>query len=71
MRSTLTSSGLPSPTTLLFHRPITALLSKMNRKPINFNADDEHYEVLKHAEITALRAMILTKTHVLSLLGLQ
>ena len=30
----------------------------MNGEPINFNADDEKYEVLKHAKINILRAMI-------------
>ena len=43
-------TGLPSPATLLFNKPITALLPQMNREPININADDEHYEALKSCQ---------------------
>ena len=47
MKSTPVGSGLPSPATLLFNRPIRALLLKINREPINFNDDNEHFEALK------------------------
>ena len=40
MRLTTIGARLPSPTTLLFNRPIIALLPQMIREPINFNADD-------------------------------
>ena len=33
-------TGLPSPATLLFNRPIIGLLPKMNREPIDINNDD-------------------------------
>ena len=40
--------GLPSSATFLFNRPIRALLLlQINKEPINFNADNEHYEMLK------------------------
>ena len=38
---------LPSPATLLFYRPIRALLPISNRKQININVDDENCEALK------------------------
>ena len=44
-------TGLPSPATLLFNRPIRALLPQMNREPININADEEHYKALKHIKV--------------------
>ena len=47
MRLTPIGTGLLSLATLLFNRPIRALLCQMNREPININADDKHYEVLK------------------------
>ena len=40
------NAGLPSPATLLFNRPIRALLPLMNREPININADGKHYKAL-------------------------
>ena len=40
-------TGLPSPATLLFNRPIRALFPQMNREPININVDKEHCETLK------------------------
>ena len=47
MRSRQKGAGQCSPTTLLFNRPVRVLLLQTNRKPINLNADDEHYEALK------------------------
>ena len=47
MRLTPIGTGLPSPATMLFNRPIRTLLPQMNREPININADDEHCEALK------------------------
>ena len=47
IRSTMVGTGLPSPVTLLFNRPIRALLPQIYMDIINFNSDDEHYEVLK------------------------
>ena len=46
---------LPSSDTFLFNRQFTALLLQMNREPISFNANDEHYEAIKHAKISILR----------------
>ena len=43
MRLTPIVTGLPSPSTLLFNRPIRDVLPSMNRKPINVYADDKHY----------------------------
>ena len=47
MRSTPIDAVLPSPATLLFNRLIRALLCKMNRLPVIFNANDECYEALQ------------------------
>ena len=47
MTSTPIGAGLPIPFTLLFNRPSRALLPNMNREPITFNADNEHYETLR------------------------
>ena len=44
-------AGFPSPATLLFNRPIRALLPHINREPINLNADDGNYEALKHGKV--------------------
>ena len=51
IRLTAIVAGLPSPATLLFNRPIGALLAQINREPININADNEHYDALKHINI--------------------
>ena len=59
MKSTPISRGLPSPAALLFNWPIRALLPKINREHIIFNAEDEHYGALKHAMKKPLRAVIL------------
>ena len=37
-------TGLPRPAILLFNRLKRALLSQINSKSINYNADDENYE---------------------------
>ena len=44
IRSTAIGAGLPSPTTLLFNRPIRGLLLQMNRVPIKINNDNPQYE---------------------------
>ena len=46
MGSTPIGKGLPGPGTLLFNRPIRALLPQINWQPMNSSADDEYY-VLK------------------------
>ena len=52
IRPTPIDVGLPSTATLLFNRPMGALLPQMNREPININAFDIHYEVLKACQDT-------------------
>ena len=47
MTSTPIATGLPSPATLLFKRPIRALLPQINKEQINFDVDDEHYKTLR------------------------
>ena len=47
MKSIPIHTGLPIPATLLFNREIRTMLAEINREPINFNADNEHYEALK------------------------
>ena len=37
-------TGLLSPVTLLFIRPIRTLLPQINRNPINISADDENHQ---------------------------
>ena len=39
--------GLPSAATLLSNRPIRSWFPQINKKPINFYADDENYEALR------------------------
>ena len=43
----LIDAGLPSPTMLLFSKPIRVLLPQMNREPININNDNAKYEMYK------------------------
>ena len=45
-KSTLIGAGLPSPSMILFNRPIRALLPQVNRDIFNFNTH-EPYEALK------------------------
>ena len=47
VRSTLVGAGLLSPATILFNRPIRALLLQNGREPIYINNDDEYYKALK------------------------
>ena len=47
IRSILVGTGLPSAASLLFNRPIRALLLQIGKEPINVNNDDESYEALK------------------------
>ena len=47
IHSTLIGTGLLSPETMLFNRPIRGLLPEMNRDPINVNNNDVHYEALE------------------------
>ena len=47
IRSTPIGTGLPSPTTLPFNRPIRGMLPQIHREPINVNNDDVQYEALK------------------------
>ena len=60
MRTTLIGARLPSHATLLSARPIGAMLSQINREPINLNADDEYYNALKICQDKSLRTVILT-----------
>ena len=46
-RSTPIENGLPSPATVLFNRLISGLLPKINKTPVIYDYDDEHYNVLK------------------------
>ena len=62
MGSTPISTEPTSPATILFNRPIRAMLPQINRKPITCNADNEHYDALK-----TLKGMIFIKSHFLSL----
>ena len=39
-------TGLPSPATLLFNRPIRAMFLQIKTEPINFNKEGEIYEDL-------------------------
>ena len=50
MKSTPVGAGLHGPASLIFNRPIRAMLPHINRGPINFNADDKHYEALRHVK---------------------
>ena len=50
IRSTLVDTMLHSPATLLFNRPIRALLLQIGREPININNDDKYYEALKSGQ---------------------
>ena len=45
--SILIDTGIPSPATLLFNRPLRVLLPQIDREPINNTNDDEYYEALK------------------------
>ena len=65
MRSTPVGARLPNAATLLFNRPIRALLSQINMEPINFNANDKHHEALKTCNDITLWAVILSMTHFL------
>ena len=45
IRSLPIGAGIPSPATLLFYRPIRALLPQIGREPINIS--DAYYKALK------------------------
>ena len=47
MQSVPVGTGLPSPATVLFNRPIRCLLPQMNRETINVDNDDSHYQALE------------------------
>ena len=47
IRSKPFGTGLPSPVTPLFNRPIQALLPQMNSEPINIYIDNDHFQALK------------------------
>ena len=51
IKSTFRGTGLPSPSTMLFNRPIRGLLHQMNREQININNDDAQNIVLKYIKI--------------------
>ena len=55
IRSTLIGTGIPSPATLLFIRPIRTLLTKIGREAINISEDDEHYKPLKSRQETYIK----------------
>ena len=46
IRATPLEPGLPSPASLLFNHPIWDIMPIINRKPINSDNDDDHYEAL-------------------------
>ena len=71
IRSTPIGTGLPSPATLLFNTLIRALLPQMNRDKINFNNDDEHYEVLKTCQEKYIKGNYTCKDTCSFPLGLQ
>ena len=50
MKLTPICAELTSPATLLFNRPIRAILPKMDWKPISFNADYEQYGALNASQ---------------------
>ena len=47
--------SIPSSATLLFNRPIRALLPKIGRAPININKDDVYYKALKSRQETYIK----------------
>ena len=59
-------TGVPSASTLLFNRPIRALVLQMNKEPISFMLMNI-IRPKKYGKINTLRAVIHTKTHFLSL----
>ena len=71
MRSTSIDTGLSSPATFFIKRPIRSLLPQMNRKPIDINADDEHYEALKTGQDKYFKGSDAHKDSLYFPIGLQ
>ena len=48
-------AGISSQTTLLFYRPISALLPAIGRELIDINKDDEYYKALRSNQATHIK----------------
>ena len=69
IRSTLITLGLPSLATILFKQPIRGMLLKINRPPLFYNYDEDHYDKPKLRQDKIAKNNDTLKDHTLISIG--